>query len=48
MRNVPLAHTLFEKGKISEYIPEETYQAVSEILRWLESLEAPAAEIFRQ
>lgn len=39
MRNVSLARTLFEKGKISEYIPEETYQAVAEILRWLEGLE---------
>jgi type III secretion protein U len=39
MRNVTLAQTLFEKGKISEYIPEETFQAVAEILRWLEGLE---------
>lgn len=39
MRNVALAQTLFEKGKISDYIPEETYQAVAEILRWLEGLE---------
>ncbi len=39
MRNVTLAQTLFEKGKISDYIPEDTYQAVAEILRWLEGLE---------
>lgn len=39
MRNVELAQTLFEKGEIGDYIPEETYQAVSEILRWLESIE---------
>ncbi len=39
MRNVDLAQTLFEKGKIGDYIPEETYEAVSEILRWLESIE---------
>ncbi len=39
MRNVVLAQTLFEKGKISEYVPEETYQAIAEILRWLEGLE---------
>lgn len=39
MRNVTLAQILFEKGKISEYIPEETYQAVAEILRWLEGIE---------
>jgi type III secretion protein U len=39
MRNVPLAHVLYEKGKISDYIPEETYQAVAEILKWIASLE---------
>jgi type III secretion protein U len=39
MRNVTLAQILFEKGRISDYIPEETYQAVAEILRWLEGLE---------
>jgi type III secretion YscU/HrpY family protein len=50
MRNVVLAQTLFEKGKISEYIPEETYQAVAEILRWLEgleSLETSGLELFQ-
>ena len=40
MRNVSLAQTLFEKGKISDYIPEETYQAVAEILKWLQGLES--------
>jgi len=40
MRNVDLAQSLFEKGEIGDYIPEETYEAVSEILRWLENLEA--------
>ena len=50
MRNVTLAQTLFEKGKISDYIPEETYQAVAEILRWLEGLESfetAGTEIFK-
>ncbi|MBS0650364.1 MAG: EscU/YscU/HrcU family type III secretion system export apparatus switch protein, partial [Verrucomicrobia bacterium] len=50
MRNVTLAQTLFEKGKISDYIPEDTYQAVAEILRWLEGLESfetAGAEIFK-
>lgn len=40
MRNVDLAHTLFEKGEIGDYVPEETYEAISQILQWLESLEA--------
>ncbi len=39
MRNVALAHTLFEKGKIGEYIPEETYQAIAEILDGLKGIE---------
>lgn len=39
MRNPPLAQTLFRKGKISDYIPEDTYQAVAEILKWIKSLE---------
>jgi type III secretion protein U len=50
MRNVTLAQTLFEKGKISDYIPEETYQAVAEILRWLEgieTLETTGLELFK-
>jgi type III secretion protein U len=50
MRNVTLAQTLFEKGKISEYVPEETYQAIAEILRWLEGIEViekEGLEIFK-
>ena len=50
MRNVTLAQTLFEKGKISNFVPEETYQAIAEILRWLEgleSLETSGAELFK-
>jgi type III secretion protein U len=39
MRNVDLARTLYSKGKISDPIPEDTYEAVAEILKWLKSLE---------
>ena len=39
MRNVDLARELYTKGHISGYIPEETYEAVSEILKWIKSLE---------
>ena len=38
MRNVTLAQTLFQKGKIGDYIPEETYEAVAEILQWVKRL----------
>jgi type III secretion protein U len=39
MRNVDLARTLYERGTIAGYIPEDTYQAVAEILKWIESLQ---------
>ncbi len=39
MRNVDLARALYSKGKISDYIPEDTYDAVAEILKWIDSLE---------
>lgn len=42
IRNIPLAHTLWEKAKLYEYIPEETYEPVAEIVRWLAELEHEA------
>ncbi|MBI5273076.1 MAG: type III secretion system export apparatus subunit SctU [Chlamydiia bacterium] len=39
MRNVDLARSLYTKGKISEYIPEDLYPMVAEIIKWLESIE---------
>lgn len=39
MRNVDLARNLYMNGKISDYIPEDTYEAISEILKWIEALE---------
>jgi type III secretion YscU/HrpY family protein len=50
MRNVELARELYSKGEISDYIPEDTYAAVAEILKWIASLEEnPDAnlELFR-
>lgn len=39
MRNVSLARQLYSNGAEGDYIPRETYQAVAEILKWIESLE---------
>lgn len=39
VRNIPLAHKLWEETKLYEYVPEETYEVVAEILRWISSLE---------
>lgn len=45
MRNVELARQIFAKGKIGGYIPRETYKAVAEILKWLESIEEVKPEV---
>ncbi len=39
IRNISLAHKLWEEAKLYEYIPEDTYEPVAEILRWIASLE---------
>jgi type III secretion protein U len=35
VRNLPLAHALWDEAKLYEYIPEKTYEPVAEIMRWL-------------
>jgi type III secretion protein U len=39
LRNIDLAHHLYDTGTVYEYIPEHTYEAVAEILKWIASLE---------
>lgn len=39
MRNIELAHTLYYKGSAGDYIPEDTYEAIAEILKWIAKLE---------
>lgn len=39
MRNIPLAHELWDQGELFEYVPEKTYEAIAEILRWVASLQ---------
>ena len=53
MRNVDLAHLLYYKSAIGGYIPEETYEAVAEILKWVAKLEEekeeePILELFKK
>lgn len=40
MRNVPLAQMLYNKGKAGRFIPEDTYEAIAEVLKWLDTIEA--------
>ena len=51
MRNVELAHELFERGNIGDFIPRDTYKAVAEILKWISSFEETEeinVELFKQ
>ncbi len=47
LRNVPLAHELYERGELYEYVPEDTYEAIAEILRWLTSLDTQQQGMYR-
>lgn len=38
VRNIPLAHKLWENGDVHEFVPEDSYEAVAEILRWVAAL----------
>ncbi len=38
VRNIRLAHKLWEQGDLYEFVPEETYEALAEILRWISAL----------
>jgi type III secretion protein U len=38
VRNIKLAHSLWDEADLYEFIPEESYEAVAEILRWIASL----------
>lgn len=39
MRNIELAHKLWDESDLYEFVPEDTYEAVAEILRWIASLQ---------
>ncbi len=38
LRNIPLAHKLWDEGEVFEYVPEDTYEVLAEILRWVATL----------
>jgi type III secretion protein U len=44
MRNIELAQELWTKGEIGMFIPEHTYQAVADILKWVNSLKKSKEE----
>jgi type III secretion protein U len=42
VQNIKLAHRLWDSGELYQYIPEDTYEALAEILRWVNSLNTDA------
>lgn len=40
LRNIGLAHDLYDNGEVWEFIPEAAYEPVAEILRWIAAIEA--------
>lgn len=40
VRNITLAHKLWNEGDIYEYVPEDSYEAIAEILRWIDALKS--------
>lgn len=38
VRNIPLAHKLWENGDVWDFVPEDTYKPLAEILRWIAAL----------
>lgn len=45
IRNIPLAHKLWEDGDVYEFVPEETYKVLAEILRWINNLKEGTNEL---
>ena len=40
MENVPLARSLHETSEVDRYIPPDLIEAVAEVLRWVEQVDA--------
>ena len=38
IRNIRLARKLWDEGEVHEFVPEETYETIAEIIRWINSL----------
>lgn len=38
VRNIKLAHKLWNEGDVYEFVPEDSYEAIADIIRWIASL----------
>lgn len=43
VRNIKLAHKLWDEGEVYEFVPEDSYEAIAEIIRWIASLNTEEA-----
>jgi len=43
MRNIKLARKLWDEGEVHEYVPEDTYEAIAEIIKWIAALKTDDA-----
>lgn len=48
VRNIRLAHKLWDEGDVYEYVPEETYEAVAEIVKWIAALRTEDAYSYEE
>lgn len=48
VRNIKLAHKLWNEGDVYEYVPEDTYEAVAEIVKWVASLRTEDSYIYSE
>ncbi len=46
LRNVSLARQLYEDGDLWNFVPTQTYEAIAEVLKWVQSLENKDGEDF--
>lgn len=46
VRNIRLAHALWEEGEVYEFIPENVYGTVAEVMRWIEALGTEAEYVY--
>ena len=40
VRNINLAHRLWDDGEVYDFVPDDTYEAIAEILRWIAALQS--------
>lgn len=48
VRNIKLAHKLWNEGEVYEYVPEETYELIAEIVRWVAALNTEDAYAYSE